>query len=186
MEEVKAIKKGIIVLLAVYTAAAWGTDLNPQGNNKCGAGSVNTDPSTITGEAQFGVIYANLSVKIGDEEMYRIITDDTTFWESDVLPDKNWSYLMVKFVKPQGYNGGTLNWCVTGTTDADVYAYRWNKNPTPHEWTYMNKNDGGVTPPTKTYSIPASYFDGNGVLWLLFKVNQGTRHINADVVDIQW
>ncbi len=184
-------KKTMIVLLALCATGAYATDLNPAGSNQCGAGSMNTDPSTVEGEYQFGVIYDNLSVKIGDGEMWKINTDDTDWWGSGELPDENWSYLMVKFVKPGGYDSGTLNWCVTGMTDADVYAYRWNKNPTPHEWEYMHKNDGvsgdpPQQPPTKTYTIPASYFDGNGVLWLLFKVNQATRHINADVVDIHW
>lgn len=63
---------------------------------------------------------------MGDGEMWKINTDDTTWWESgDIVdPNRNYTYLMIKFVKPQGYQTGTLNWCVRVTGGADVYAYR--------------------------------------------------------------
>jgi hypothetical protein len=185
-------KKGIMILVALCAAAAWGTDLNPVGNNACGAGGIDTDPSTVEGDDNFQRIYANLIAKIGDNEMWRINTDDTTWWESDNLlyPNeevpRNWAYLMVKFIKPGGYDSGTLNWCVKVEGGNNIYAYRWNTAATPHEWTYMNQNSGGSDPPTKTYTIPASYFDANGVLWLLFKGNDDPWWLKADVVDIHW
>lgn len=187
--EVKAMKKGIIALLAVCAAAAWGTDLNPLGGNVCGSGTINTDPSTVTGDAQFGLIYDNLSVKIGSGEVWKINTDDGTWWSSGTLPNRNYAYLMVKFHKPSGYSSGTLYWQVKVQGYEDVYAYRWNKSPTPHQWTYMNKNGGGGVgsdPPTKTYTIPSSYFDGNGDLWLLFKAGGSPDWLMCDVTDIHW
>jgi hypothetical protein len=185
-------KKGIVVAVALCAAVAWGTDLNPVGGNTCGAGGIDTDPSTIEGEPQFAKIYDNLLAKIGDSEMWKINTDDTTWWSSgDLVYDggawyRDFAYLMVKFVKPQGYDTGTLNWCVKVQGGDDVYAYRWNKSPAPHKWTYMNQNNGGSNPATKTYTIPASYFDANGVLWVLFKGNGNPSWLQVDVVDIHW
>jgi hypothetical protein len=181
-------KTGIMVLLALGATVVWGTDLNPVGANACGAGAIWDDPSTYEGEEAFNLLYDNLNDKIGDGEMWKINTDDTTWWDSSYYPQpfKTWRYLMVKFVKPAGYNTGKLNWCVKVEGGADIYAYRWNKSPTPHQWTYMNKNAGGSDPSTAAYSIPASYFDGNGVRWLLFKGGGNPETLSTDVVDIHW
>jgi hypothetical protein len=184
-------KKGIGVLLALCAAAAWGTDLNPIGNNVCGAGSINSDPSNVTYEAGFDKIYDNLSSKIDDDEISQISSDNGTWWGSGDLPDRTYAYLMIKFVKPGGYTSGTLNWQVGVDSEANVYAFRWNKDVSPHRWESLNHNDGGYNPPwevpgLKTYTIPASYFDGNGVLWLLFKGAGGSDVLSADVVDIHY
>jgi hypothetical protein len=93
--------------------------------------------------------------------------------------------MMVKFVKPGGYSSGTLYWEVKVESQADVYAYRWNKSPIPHQWTYMNQNDGD-NPSVITYTIPSSYFDANGVLWLLFKASGSPEWLQCDVTDIHY
>jgi hypothetical protein len=185
-------KKGILVAVALCAAAAWAANLNPVGGNTCGAGGIDTNPSTIQGGLEFAKIYENLIARVGDAEMWKINTDDTTWWSSgDLEYDqegryRNWAYMMVKFIKPQGYDTGTLNWCVKVQGGADIYAYRWDTDPDIDYWAYMNKNNGGSAPPTKTYTIPASYFDANGVLWLLFKGNGNPSWLQVDVVDIHW
>ncbi len=96
---------------------------------------------------------------------------------------------MIKFVKPTGYEAGTLNWQVRVTGGADVSSWYWNteaEDPDLHNWDYMNGNDGGSNPPTQEYRIPASYFNNNGVLWLLFEGDGYPDGIDGDVVDIQW
>jgi hypothetical protein len=184
-------KKGIVILLAVSAVGAWAGDLNPVGNNVCGAGSMDDKPYEIIGEAEFDVIYGNLSVKIGNGEMWMINTDDTTWWDSGELPDRIYAYLMVKFNKPYWYDEGTLNWCVRGAYEGDVdgpdvRAYRWYCATTPHFWDLIDENGGGSVPPTRNYNIPASYFGEGGGLWLLFVVPGRTRVIGADVVDIHY
>jgi hypothetical protein len=179
-------KARLVTLLALCGVAAWAADLNPLGSNICGAGSMNTDPSTIYGEPQFAKIYQNLSVKIGSAEVWKICTDDGVWWYSGTLPNRAYAYMMVKFHKPPGYSSGTLNWQIKVQGGANVYAYRWNKSPSPHAWTFMNYNTGGSAPPPMYYTIPASYFDGNGDLWLLFKAAGSPNWLKCDVVDIHY
>jgi hypothetical protein len=184
-------KTAIVVLLALGAAAAWAGDLNPVGNNVCGAGSINTNPANIEGEAAFDKIYDNLTSMISSGELSQISANDGTWWGSGNLPDKTYAYLMIKFVKPGGYTSGTLHWQIGVDSGAVVSAYRWNKGPTPHEWDFMNSNAGGYNPAweipaAKTYAIPSSYFDGNGVLWLLFVGAGGSDVLSADVVDISY
>jgi len=187
-------RKGIIIAIsALCAAAALPADLNPPGDNVCGAGTMYTDPSTIEGENEFDLIYDNLSVKIGDGEVWLIRTDDGDWWSSGTMTSKTYGYMMVKFEKPQGYDGGTLNWQIGLDEGAVVYAYRWNKTATPHEWDYIDSNDGGFAPGAdpeqpaiEHCSIPSSYFDANGELWLLFKGAGGPDLLKCDVVDIHW
>ena len=188
-------RKGFwLVIFAVLATAAWATDLDPEGNNACGAGSLESDPSTIEGDDYFQKLYDNLNAKIGDNELYKITDDDDTVWNSGSLQDNDqYSYFMVKFEKPAGYSSGTLHWQVwTQVMGADVYMYRWNKSASPHEWSYLDSNPGRGGPPyylppdTKTYPIPGSYFDANGDLWLLFKAAGHAEWVDCDVCMITY
>jgi hypothetical protein len=184
-------KKGIIFLLALCAAAAWGGDLNPVGNNVCGAGSIGSNPANIEGEDEFDKIYDNLTSKIDDDELAQISSNNGVWWGSGTLPDAPFAYLMIKFVKPGGYTSGTLHWQVGVDSEAVVQVYRWNWDASPHDWDKISENDGGYNPnwevPAKeTCSIPSSYFNPNGFLWLLFVGDGGSAVLSADVVEISY
>ena len=188
--EVGEMTKRIIGLILLFTGIVWAwTDLNPPGNNVCRAGTINSDPSTISGEAQFDLIYDNCPARIGDGEVWRIRTDEADWWHSGSMSVKTYGYMMVKFSKPGGYSSGTLYWQIAVNSGVEVKAYRWDKSSTPHTWTYMNTNPGGWSNPppyTKSYTIPSSYFDANGNLWLLFKGGGTCGAVKCDVVDIHY
>ena len=175
----------------MVAAAAWAGPIYPPGNNVCGAGNIDTDPATIEGEAQFDLIYDNLCVKIGDEEVPALYSYDEDIWDSCNMnpPDRYYEYMMVRFHKPSGYTTGDLYWQIWGGGDLPVfYAYRWNTNSSPHAWDFLNSNAGGDDPRPVAVEIPASYFDANGYIWLLFKgYNPGSPDVvKCNVVVISY
>jgi len=169
----------VVAMVAVAAAAGAGT-IFPPGNNVCGAGAIDTNPSSIEGESEFDAIYDNLIVKVGDEEVDLLYYWDEYPWPSDLLKpgndDKNYMYMMVRLDKPGGYTTGTLAWKIWQVYEGQgpvFQCYRWNTASSPHAWDYLNANDGLYDSRPVGGEIPASYFDANGDLWLLFVAYSG-------------
>ncbi len=185
-------RKGIIGLAVVVIAvSAWTTDLNPVGNNVCGAGAIRIQPSTITTGDEFKKLYDNLDNLLSDAEVAVISTDDGNWWTYDGnTTGKPWDYMMIKFEKPTGYTGGTCYWQVRLDSQGIVTIWRWDYRPWPtgQRWTDDYSNDGGSNPPTESFSVPASYFNDDGDLWFLVEgmTDDNELNMDCDVVDIHY
>jgi hypothetical protein len=175
-------KKGIIVLMAVYTAAAWGADLDPN-----------------AGRAQ----------AMGNQGVYPWNQTPTTLWaRGDACPDMGWVdaaydskvwnyadpnnpkqaylYMVFKFLKPGGYSSGDLKWRIWGTSGFETKIWRWNHST--NVWVHID-SVSGTNPSVQTYSyIPANWFNANNELYIMATVGEGptTHNIIADRIDIQW
>ena len=187
--------KELILLGAMAAAAAvWGADLSPEGNNWSGGGSclLKLQPSKTTGQGIPLKLLDNCDSRLSNAEIGVVSTDDNNWWTYDNETHKYWIYNIFKFVKPAGFTTGTCYWQAFAYSEAVVNAYVWDPKPINlggQRWESRSFNAGGNNPPTCSFAVSATDFDGSGVLWVLLETHANEPNkwwMKTDVCDIHY
>jgi hypothetical protein len=180
-------KKGIIVLLALCAAAAYAADLNPDYGR---AGHIENPPCLIVTGDGFKKLWDNASAILGDPALILISTDDDEWLAYSPEDPHQWIYMIIKFTRSGGCDG-TCFWQVKMESQAVVTVWRWDHRPWVlggQRFVYMDNNNGGINPPTESFSVSSSDFNPQGVLFLLVQGQKGTGawQMKCDVIDIHY
>ncbi len=191
-------RNGIIVLAmaatAFYTGAVWATDLDvdlakARGTNPIDEGGVGP-PHTLDGSDGL----AKLLDAYECDNYTKIDANDDWWWvyANEYPPEfKKYPYMIFRFYKPGGYNGGTCHWEIKCAAGANIYVWWWDHEN--DKWTDdpVSSNDGGSNPGEVTFSVPQRYFSSENIAYFLadtgtYKVSEEYSSISCDRFDIQW
>jgi hypothetical protein len=179
IEEVKAMKKGIVVMLALCAAAAWGTNYD---STDAWAGASTNNPVNFT-PRDLGTKGDNLTYN----QRQKTFTDNGVWYTWTEPESQNYDWMMFAFDYPGEVETATLNWQVAIDHDTNVvhlsYWHDYNEN-----WVWLAQNDGGREPPTEHTNVKAAYDNcaGEQVLFLFvgYTPAAGDNWVKCDVADV--
>ncbi len=174
-----------------YGVHARGTDLDVElakarGTNPIDEGGAGP-PHTLDGRAGLAALLDAYEC----DNYGKIDANDDWWWVYANEPEhKKFPYMIFRFYKPSGFDGGNCHWEIKCAAGASIYVWWWNY--AEDKWTdrWVSKNEGGSDPGEITFDVPASWFSTENILYLL--ADTGTTEvsvywsISCDRFDIQW
>jgi hypothetical protein len=112
-----------VTALLIIAASVGATNLYP---NWAKAGAVSFDPDTISGGDQLKKLVDACDAT--PNPLSLIWWNDYWWWEYANNGHKIRPYMLIRFSKPGGFNGGIMNWRAKDDSTYDVYIYRWKFN----------------------------------------------------------